>query len=119
MRGSIPPVNRVRRPLSSMRVATATDLVFVGPIMGGSIGSASRSSAKEPEYKPHVTAPKPEVQQARKDLQAALADKRAFWRGEVSQLIREFGKSILTPALTAFAGDDFKIENQEKEEEGE
>lgn len=85
---SIPPANRQKRSISSMRAATASGMVFVGPAMGG--GSASRQPAEEP-FEARVIEPNPEVQQARQDFQKALAEKAAFWQKEIATCIELFG----------------------------
>ena len=84
---SIPPANRRPSRLSSMRAATRVRLTFVGPAMGGGgIGSVNRSSGREPAYKPHVIAPKPEVERAWEDYQEAWRARQTFWQQEVDSL---------------------------------
>jgi len=54
------------------------------------IGSASRSSSREPKFKPKVMTPKPEVKHAREAFQEALREKRTFWQDEIAQWSKEF-----------------------------
>jgi len=103
VKGSIPPANRRRSP-SSMRAATLSGLIFVGPAMG----SARRQPDGETEYKPNVIKPNPDAQKARQAIRSVLADNRDYWRKEVAQLIQEFGQSVLTPGLVALAGEEFE-----------
>ena len=99
MRGSIPPANRQRgslRQISSMLSATRVGFTFVGPALGGGIGSASRAPAKEPEYKPKVIAPDPEAHRQREAMREAvvqaLADSVSFWAEELAKWTEEFGE---------------------------
>jgi len=91
-----PGRQRKSSAISSMDAATRTGLVFVGPKMGGGVGSASGTTSKESEYKPNVIAPNPMVQQVRQAFQVALGERQDYWQQELQRLLKTGDASLET-----------------------
>ena len=96
---------RQRKPsaVSSMDAATRTGLVFVGPKMGGGVGSASRSTSGEPEGRFNVVAPDPMVQQVRQAIQIANEQSHKFWQQEITEMLAEFAGKPLEASIRKLA----------------
>lgn len=75
----------------------------MGTSMGGGIGSAGGSANTEPEYRPHVVAPNPEMRRARQAFQKAAGEKRNYWREEIDQLWGEFEGTDIGASLIRLA----------------
>lgn len=70
--------------------------------MGSSIASPGKGR-ESPAYQPRIIEPNLAVQRARQNFQVALADKRAYWQGEIEQAVEEFGASALAESVLALA----------------
>lgn len=67
-------------------------------------GMANPGKGREsPAYQPRLIKPNLAVQRARQNFQVALADKRAYWQGELERAMEEFGAPALAESVLALA----------------